>query len=73
MMQLNFLKNIRSDVINFDKLNRRIKLEWIYPYCIGIPDNRMDEVTKNKVSARHNRIMFIKLIKAISRQIETPF
>jgi hypothetical protein len=73
-MRLNFLKNIRQDVLSFDKNQKqRIKIEWIYPYCIGIPDNKIDEAQKQKVSAKENRLMFIKLVKRISNTIEIPF
>lgn len=73
-MRLNFLKNIRHDVVSYEKnQRRRIKIEWLYPYCLGIPENKIDEAQKQKNNARENQLEFIRLVKKISTQIELPY
>lgn len=39
-----FLTNIRKAVLRYPKTGMRVKLEWIFPHCLGLHNNNLDEL-----------------------------
>jgi len=67
-----YLKNIQKQVRRFKIDGARIKIEWIFPHCVGQARNKFDE----QVAAdepRKNRLLFVKFITALAEEIEMPY
>lgn len=47
VLKLSMLRNIRENVIDYKTIGKRLKLEWIFPYILGINDNNLDEKGSN--------------------------
>lgn len=71
MMELTLLNNLKEDIFSFEETGKRIRLEWIHPYCLGI-QNGLDDA-EQQMNSKPNRMMFCKLIMKISKQLDIPY
>jgi len=65
-MKQSFFSNIRDEIEFCSKNNQRIRIDWIYPYCLGLEHNNMDDYTRSDISPEIRRELFVELLSEIS-------
>ena len=68
IMKESFFSNIGDEVKACLVQKVRMKIEWIYPYCLGLIKNNIDNYTDSLITFDVRRDLFVDLINAISEK-----
>jgi hypothetical protein len=70
-MQKRFYDNIRHEVKQSQLFgNRRMKIDWIYPDCLGMQGNKLDVQNPNEVSPDKKKKFFVKLCIDLAEKLK---
>ena len=62
IMKKSFFSNLCRAITNTEECKSRVKINWIYPACLGLPNNPLDEHNRNDLSYQDKRKYFCDLI-----------
>lgn len=69
-MQERFYDNLKHE-IQQSKLygNQRIKIDWIYPDCLGLKGNKLDQLNSVEVPPNLRKKFFVQLCLEIGKRL----
>ena len=73
IMRKSFFSNLAREVKFCEENKTRIKIDWIFPACLGLEKNPLDEHHRNDISINAKRKYFAELLAKISDNTNLPF